>query len=331
MTNGKRPGTTQPQEYVAIALDFLRTDTVTDFDIYLRTNEETYVLYRERHLPFTREARDRLQTSSVEDVYVPVSQDKEYRRYIEQNLPDIIHDDRVKPEKKAEILYSSLTNLVEEIMADARMGELIPRSKDIVNTACVFLNREGGFLDYLMRVTSYDYYTYTHSVNVFVFTMAMANQLLPPEEVNEELGVGALLHDIGKSQIDPVIVNCPGKLTDEQFKTMKLHTVYGFDLLREHDGVGPVALDMVRHHHEKMDGTGYPDGLSGDDLPMYVRIIKIADVFDALTTKRSYRDALNSFPALKLMQNEMLPGELDMDLFRSFVGMMGDLRDLKKP
>ncbi len=325
MTSDKNPDTVETQDYVPVALELIRPDADADFDIYLRRKDNAYVLYRGRHLPFTRDMRQRLRDISIEKVYVPAEQGKEYRRYVEQALPTIISDNRVKPQEKADVLYSSLTNLVEEVMADPRSGDLIPRSKELVNTACVFLNQEGGFLEYLMQVTSFDYYTYTHSVNVFVFTMAMAQHLLPPEQVNEGLGIGALLHDIGKSQIDPAIVNNPGRLSSEEFLIIKKHPGLGCDLLLEHKGVGRVALDLVRFHHEKMDGTGYPDGLSTDQLPMHARIIKIADVFDALTTKRSYKNAMNSFPALKLMQDEMLSGEIDPDLFRSFVGMMGDL------
>lgn len=322
-TTQKTPSSTK-SPYLAVPLDLMRDDSVTDFDIYLSPQRqgEQFVLYRERHLPFTAEVRQRLREAGVEEIFVESSQQKEYQQYLEGNLGAVLADAKVAPERKSKVLYTSLTGLIGEVMADPRSGDVVPRSADVVNHTCRFLYDQQGALLHLMRVSSYDYYTYTHSVNVFVFTLALAQRVLKRSEVNEEFGLGALLHDIGKSLIAPEIVNAKGKLTDAQFEIMKKHPVYGYDLLVEQGGVGPVGLDLVRHHHEKPNGRGYPDGLKGDEISRNARIIKIADVFDALTTRRSYKDALNSFPALKLMKEEMIQ-ELDSELFGIFVKMMG--------
>jgi HD-GYP domain-containing protein (c-di-GMP phosphodiesterase class II) len=95
--------------------------------------------------------------------------------------------------------------------------------------------------------------------------------------------------------------------------------------MAEHGGLADVALDVTRHHHEKLSGSGYPDGLAGGEILPPVRICTIADIFDALTTRRSYKDAMGSFPALKLMRDELLD-EIDRDLFQIFVEMMANPR-----
>ena len=104
---------------------------------------------------------------------------------------------------------------------------------------------------------------------------------------------------------------------------MRTHPIHSYELMKENGGLSESALDVARHHHERLNGLGYPDGLSGDEVSMYARIGKIADIFDALTTERSYKAAMPSFPALKLMREEMIQ-DLDADLFNVFVNMMAN-------
>jgi len=127
-----------------------------------------------------------------------------------------------------------------------------------------------------------------------VFGVALAQRLgLGSPGEQREFGYGAFLHDVGKSMIDSAILNCTGKLSDDQWKQMKLHPVYSHHILKEQGGLQQIALDVARHHHEKLHGRGYPDGLPGEQTSPWARVCAIADIFDALTTQRSYKDALN--------------------------------------
>lgn len=311
--------------FIPIRLASLRVDSVTDFDIFIRVNTELEpVLYRERNLSFSEEARERLIETGVESLFIDKSQEKEYRRYVENNLSSLLADPAVEPTAKSEMLYYSARGLMEDVMADPRSGEMVPRSRAFVANTCDFLVSERRAFQHLLRVTSYDYYTYTHSVNVFVFSVSLAQRAgFTDPKLLKEFGEGALLHDIGKSMIDPEIVNCRGRLDAAQWEEMKKHPGYGYDILLEQGVTSPLVLGVVRNHHEKIRGGGYPDGLSGKDIPPLTRICTIADIFDALTTKRSYKIALNSFPALDLMMKEM-SADLDPEYFRTFVGMMGN-------
>jgi len=311
--------------YRAVPVDLLRPEEVADFDIYLLPGPgKPYVLYRKKHLPFTAEAKERLETHRVTKIHIRGDQEADLRRYLERNLGTILDDSDVPPDEKAEVLYGSMVGVVEDVLADPRAGDMVPRSKQIVENACKFLYGQGNSLEHMMRVCSFDYYTYTHSVNVFVFTMTLGAKLFDQGYLVSEVGPGALLHDVGKSKIDPGIVNCKGKLSAEQFEIMKLHPVYSDEILREKGGVPAVSLDMARHHHERIRGGGYPDNLKGDAVSKEVRIVTLADIFDALTTRRSYKAPIDSFPALKLMREEMSE-HLDMELFAVFVQMMGKL------
>lgn len=311
-------------DFFSVRVASLCSETTTNFDLYLRADSaRDPVLYREKHLPFTTDVKIRLRDNKVEELYVPTDQTRQYRRYVEANLAGILQDENTKLEERSGVLYLSATGLVQDVLEDPRSGELGPRTRNLVGNTVNFVFTRSGAFESLLKVTSYDYYTYTHSVNVFVFSVALARYLgAGPQEVLD-FGLGALLHDIGKCRIDPAIVNCPGRLNNTQWQAMKMHPVYGDEILREQGITGEAILDIVRHHHEKLPGSGYPDGLAGGAISQFVRISTIADVFDALTTRRPYKDALPSFQALRLMKNEMT-ADLDPELFRGFVEMMGN-------
>ncbi|HIJ64884.1 MAG TPA: HD domain-containing protein [Candidatus Hydrogenedentes bacterium] len=329
MTESERAGQAVRLEsgkvYRPIPLAALRLDTITDFDLYLATPEERApVLYRRRDLPFTQEVQERLLQTNLVSLYVDVGEEEQYRRYVEGNLGAILADPEIGMAEKSAVLYASAQGLVKDLLEAPRAGDAVVRSKALVEHAVQHLFAEQTAFEHLLKAASYDYYTYTHSVNVFVFSIALAQRAgYGDSPALRSFGHGALLHDIGKSQIDPAIVNCRGKLSHAQWQAMKQHPVYGCEILREHGRLSERALEVVRHHHEKLDGSGYPDGLSKGDLSREVRIATICDIFDALTTRRPYKGAVDSFPALRLMKEEF-DGQLDPGLFRAFVELMGN-------
>lgn len=311
--------------FVPIRLASLLVDSVTDFNLYvLPSAKEHPVLYREKAVPFAETDRTRLRDNEVDVLYIEASQEDEYWQYVERNLGRLLKDEAFDVREKSSLAYSATQGIVAQVLDSPRSPQTIVRAQELVLTLVEFVLEERAALESLIDVMSFDYYTYTHSVNVFVFSVTLAQRTgVGDPRALRELGDGALLHDVGKTELDPGLINFPGTYSPEQFENMKLHSVFGHDLLKKHGLLSERALDVVRHHHEKLGGGGYPDGLDGDEISSFVRICTIADVFDALTTQRSYKDALPSFPALKLMQEEMSAG-LDEGLFRAFVEMMGN-------
>lgn len=148
---------------------------------------------------------------------------------------------------------------------------------------------------------SYDDYTYFHSLSVAVLSIAIGTKLnLPPMKL-KKLGLCALLHDIGKMSISKDIINKPGKLTDEEFEIIKTHPKCGSDYLRSNYLVDEETAMGVESHHEHFDGTGYPHGLKGKEIPLFGRIIAVADVYDSVTSNRSYRDPSQPNDAFELI------------------------------
>ncbi|MEH6814186.1 MAG: HD-GYP domain-containing protein, partial [Motiliproteus sp.] len=174
----------------------------------------------------------------------------------------------------------------------------------------------------LLRITSHDFYTYTHSVNVGVTSLMVAKELFRGSDAHdlEELASGFFLHDLGKVMVRPEVINKPGRLDDAEMKHMRIHPYQGYKLL---DAAGEMTEEsryIVMQHHERFDGSGYPKGLQNEDIHIYGRICCIADVFDALTADRSYKKAMSKFEALKLMKDQM-SGHFDQKLFSEFVNL----------
>jgi len=138
------------------------------------------------------------------------------------------------------------------------------------------------------------------------------------------IGQGAIFHDVGKSFIDWEITNKNGPLSAPEFEMMKQHPEFGFTALKTTEEVPDDALYYIRHHHEKLNGKGYPHGLHGSQIELGVRIIACADIFDALTTRRVYREAIKYFPALRMMK-ELVGEELDDRVFAAFVETLGEV------
>jgi len=324
MSNGG--GVSEPPSadaFFPIRIASLCLDTVTGFDLFLKPQgSKPPVLYRDKSLPFTEEARERLKQREITKLYVSNSQAGEYRRYVQANLRSIIADPAVDLTERAEVLYSSAQDVMKDLMEDPRSGQLFHRTNRLASDAVWFLFNQPASFGSLLKVTSYDYYTYTHCVNVFLFCVALARKMRYGEAEVLTFGTGALLHDVGKCMVPPEVVNAAGKLTPEQWEMMKKHPEFGIQVLREQGIDDPVIHDITLHHHEKVNGKGYPQGLTAKDLSVFARICTIVDIFDALTTRRTYKEAMGSFPALKLMQDKMTD-ELDPELFRNFIALMG--------
>ena len=162
-----------------------------------------------------------------------------------------------------------------------------------------------------------DPYTRGHSERVTQFALAIAEELSLSEEEKKNLELAALLHDIGKVGIEDAILKKPGRLSPEEYELMKTHPEKGYSILKFIKQLEPL-LCGVRYHHEHYDGSGYPAGLNGEEIPLYARIIAIADIFDALTSDRPYRPRFTEHEAIRIMREEA-GRQLDPEVFEAFM------------
>jgi len=152
-----------------------------------------------------------------------------------------------------------------------------------------------------INLSSYDNYTYTHSVNVDILSVILGVACGLRDDELRRLSQAALLHDIGKTCVPIEILNKPGILTEEEFAEVKKHPQYGYNMLKDNYDVSSVTRNAILSHHENEDGSGYPRNLTSEHIHLFAKIIHIADVYDALTTKRVYKDAMNPADALEYL------------------------------
>jgi len=165
------------------------------------------------------------------------------------------------------------------------------------------LRTKSDLFNYLYHLRNEDDYTYTHCLNVSVLANIFAHWLKLSEEQIKDITISGLLHDIGKIKIDIDLLNKPGKLTKEEFNTIKKHASYGYETLQSQP-LNKEIKNGVLFHHEKLDGSGYPLGISGDQILLYAKIISIVDIYDAMTSKRSYHDKHSPFKVIRMFEQE---------------------------
>lgn len=163
-----------------------------------------------------------------------------------------------------------------------------------------------------------DEYTFKHSVDVAAMAMIIGKKHGLSDQEVREIGIAGLLHDVGKSKIPGEILNKPARLTDDEFEVMKQHSVYGYHILKEKDQFSQSIMMGVLQHHEKINGTGYPLGITGDKMHVYAKIISLADIYDALVTERSYKKGFSQRDAVEMIM--AMTAELDIDAMKSFLG-----------
>ena len=182
-------------------------------------------------------------------------------------------------------------------------GKLLVNPEELYDTVNsfiseIFQNKDAIF--YLSHLYSYDDYIFSHSVNVCIMALMTGITLGYRGTKLTDLGVGALLHDLGKIKIPENIINKPGKLTVEEFEIVKMHTSFGYELIKEANNLRGSTAIIALHHHENYDGSGYPSGIPGEKIPEYVQVVGIADRFDAIASDRIYRKAYSPNEAFEM-------------------------------
>ena len=194
-------------------------------------------------------------------------------------------------EVREEQIYSEAFSTIKNVLTLAREGdniEIAPVKETVDGIVQKIINNESVFMQ-LTGIRDIDNYTFHHSVDVCIYSVITGKSLGLSNEELTELGMGAILHDIGKCKVPQEILLKPGRLTDDEFLVMKLHTVYGYDIIHNTGGLTKRIANIACQHHERWDGTGYPIGLKGDQIDKLARIVSVADVYDALTADRCYR------------------------------------------
>ncbi|MBN1764507.1 MAG: HD domain-containing protein [Sedimentisphaerales bacterium] len=316
--------------YLPVPLRNVPPESLAELDIYLSSGS-SYQLYRTPDLHFGPKDQQRLMESGVEFVYISIKDHQKYYRMIEESLEEIITDPRTKLQKKSQILYSTSMELASQMLQTPPGKQEIIRTGNIAQGVVKLIINNDNAFSQLFEVSNHDFYTATHMVNVCTSMVALAEKMgISDEQSLQRLGIGAMLHDIGKLFIPPEVLNMQKKLTKEEYSLLQSHVQKGCDHLEQLPDVHPESLAVVAQHHERMDGSGYPHNLKGEQISFMGRLAGIVDSFEAMTSVRPYRNFTYSITDALQQLDDNAPDKFDIEVVTAFNRMIENQLNLAR-
>lgn len=226
--------------------------------------------------------------------------------------------------RRARAICDRSKGAVMSMFQEARMGRAIDTeaAASLVTEISDSVARNADAIISLARLKTADDYTYMHSVAVCALMVSLAQQLRLDAHLTREAAFAGLLHDVGKALMPMEVLNKPGKLTDAEFAVIRSHPRKGWEMLRASPMVSAEAVDVCLHHHEKIDGSGYPEGLKGEQISLLAKMGAVCDVYDAITSNRPYKAGWDPAQSIRRMA-EWAPGHFDATVFQAFVKSIG--------
>ncbi len=317
---------TEDSNYRPVNIEFLEQGGDELFDIFYRTEsfgEVKFVKFASSSPEHQDKVRNILESGETEEEFYIHEEDLfKYYKHATNTLRAMAKNPRIPQKEKAQKVYEVSKTIMEEFFEYNASNKILTSSEEVMSIMDECLSHQDVGFSALSEITNKDYYTYTHSVNVGLYCMTFGIKIkLPPDDI-KYLGLGGMLHDVGKSKVPYEILNKDGKLTDEEFNEIQSHAPMGQEILQGMECYNTKVCRMAGEHHEKYSGGGYPNDLEGEKIHPFARVCKIMDVYDALTTRRSYKKAMAPFDALILMKKQMGP-EFDPKLLDKFIMLMG--------
>lgn len=301
---------------------------ILQMDLYVRPGSNSNApptLYKSAGYEYSLAARDRLADQGIKFFYIPVSQHKVFREMLARQMNGTFEDKSRPAPERAHIIRASCSKMIEDTLLLPGQPEPIAAVGAIAESFLNWSESDPNGFSYLLDMSQHDFYTTTHMVNVGVGCGMLVKAAHPGDHAMFTAAVrGGLLHDLGKRNIDPDILNKEGKLDAAEWELIKSHPTVGYNELKESGIVSDDILAMVRDHHERLDGKGYPNGLKADQITELARICAIVDVFDAITAARPYRGPTPPEDSLKIM-SQGRGTQFDPTLFDIWAGLVKDL------
>ncbi|HWB54394.1 MAG TPA: HD domain-containing phosphohydrolase [Tepidisphaeraceae bacterium] len=290
-TNSARAG------FLPISLERAPIEAFESIPIYLRstTNEkdehaEAFNLYCAEHVRFSEAQRERLVSHGVRFIYIPMVHQSRFRQQTEACLQKVAEDPSVAVSVKSEIIYETSVELVNELLSEPDLIRQSGRLEKVSRAVTTLVLNDPTSFSHLFTASHHDFYTATHMVNVATWMVPLAYALghHDVDELNHICQAG-ILHDIGKMQIPAEILNKSAKLSDDEWQQIRRHPEDGCEYLKQFGHIHPMVFTVTRQHHERLDGSGYPDKLVGDQIDPISRICAVVDSFDAMTAFRPFK------------------------------------------
>lgn len=229
-------------------------------------------------------------------------------------------DEHPRASKALDNLLNDITDIFDKAADSGKLDAV--RLKTSADPIVGSIARNPDACLWLGRLKQHDEYSYQHSLSVAIWAVALGRQIGLHKRDLRSLAIGAMLMDVGKLLVDPELLQANRELTEEETKEMRHHVAHGVHLVKKSGIINQDVLDMVGFHHERYDGSGYPRGLRGDEIPPFARIAAIVDTYDAITSNRSYADARAPAEAVKVLY-EARDKQFQAELVEAFIQAVG--------
>lgn len=314
------------QKFIPVALSLIILHRMPDVALYLADPKALdgsgFKVFREKGLYMSQVELDTLAKNGVQHVYIRRDDVPAFTQFTEALLEEMGTLSPMADEKKVVALRDNAIGVMTDIF-DAPTPENIERGVKVVSGFVYLLMKDPKAYQLLLSLSSHDPYTLQHSVGVATNSIMLAKKYgISDEKELIEVGVGGLLHDIGKTKVDKKIINKQGPLDESEWAEMKKHAMYGYEILKDNRNIGTKAKLAVLQHHEDNNGSGYPMGLSSGQVSIYAKIVALSDIYNAITTDRSYSKAKPPFEAFALIKDKLYH-KVDPKLFEAMVKIYG--------
>jgi putative nucleotidyltransferase with HDIG domain len=239
--------------------------------------------------------------NGVNKLFIDREEYGRYQEYLRENWKSLATDESVPVTQRVGVLSEVMRDVLSRSFQTAQADSIVEASQQLASGACELISHEPIVTRQLCSVLHHDYATFTHSTNVSLYALLLARELGFRGEELEQIAIGALLHDIGKLEIDERILTKPGRLDEFEFREVKKHPTTGFRALVSREDLNRAQLMMVYQHHERMDGSGYPVGCAADEIHPWAKLCAVVDVFEALTSDRPYRLPMTHKTAMTIL------------------------------
>lgn len=311
----------ESNNYFRIRLNTIRPDKVTSFDIFLLLDNK-YICFLKAGNKIADGRLEQLrQRDTGNSFFVKVEDKTLYHSWVREEL----NSSSIDTLNKAKILRESSVALMEDLFENPDVNKALDESRPIISDFVNFMESSPEAMGFMISLSGHDFYTYNHSLDVSIYSLALGRAMGFSAKDVEELGVGSLFHDIGKRNVSLDILCKKGSLIDTEWEQMKMHPQYGLVILNNN----PLMSDAIKatcfEHHESWSGNGYPQQLVGDEIHPFARIVAITDTYDAMTTQRSYNVPMKPFEAVNMMK-EKLAGRYDPDMLKAMYSVLFKLK-----
>ncbi len=300
-------GVARRSDFVAISAAMIVPTRLCGISLYVCDQEDgQYRLFRAPNVPITPEWVERLEQGRHRKLFVSTHEHQEFQRYLQENIKEMVADESIPTTQRFALLNEVVRGVLGKELNSSDLDASIAKTEEMGHHVVELVCRSNVISSELCKLLYHDFHTFTHVANVSYYCVMLAKEcgITAPDELRK-VAVGAMLHDLGKSEISGAILTKPGKLTDHEFRIIKTHPTIGFLRLSKRTDLSFGQLMMVYQHHEHLDGTGYPVQVSGSEIHPWARICAVADVFEALTSNRPYRAGMNKDDAFRIMDRQM--------------------------